>query len=316
MLIVCPHCGTSYQIEPNSLGAGRSVRCVRCRNVWFAANTNAMSAISKAHREDLSRLKAPPVAGTGAYWPSSPDPPPITEPPQVAAPVIAAVEQSAPAADNAALPGEPLWPEPDAPADEPPRPSEPVLVADAPPLAPVDPGDAPPLDAGEDIETVAARRARRAARSRRRWPLAPWPTATLVQMLLVAALLGWRADVVQLMPQTASLYAALGLPVNLRGLDFTGVQTENETADGVQVLVIQGTIVSTAAHRVDVPRLRFAVRDAGGHEIYAWTALLNKKVLAPGEMLAFRSRLASPPPESRDISVRFFNRRDRIAGVQ
>ena len=32
MLIVCPNCATSYQVEPSSLGAtGRSVRCVRCQ---------------------------------------------------------------------------------------------------------------------------------------------------------------------------------------------------------------------------------------------------------------------------------------------
>jgi hypothetical protein len=180
----------------------------------------------------------------------------------------------------------------------------------------MDPVGAIMPDGGEDIETVAARRARRSARRRRRWPLGAWPTAILAQMLLVMALVLWRTQVVQLLPQTASLFAAIGLPVNLRGLEFTGVETESEAADGVQVLVVQGTILSTANHRVDVPRLRFAVRDGGGHEIYSWTALAYKKVLAPGETLAFRSRLASPPPESRDISVRFFNRRDRIAGVQ
>ena len=37
MLIDCPNCATSYQVEASSIGAhGRSVRCLRCRNVWFA----------------------------------------------------------------------------------------------------------------------------------------------------------------------------------------------------------------------------------------------------------------------------------------
>ena len=37
MLIVCPTCATSYDVEPASLGAnGRQVRCVRCRTVWLA----------------------------------------------------------------------------------------------------------------------------------------------------------------------------------------------------------------------------------------------------------------------------------------
>ncbi|MGL1166894.1 MJ0042-type zinc finger domain-containing protein, partial [Vibrio parahaemolyticus] len=37
MHIVCPHCTTSYAINPATLGeAGRTVRCSRCREVWLA----------------------------------------------------------------------------------------------------------------------------------------------------------------------------------------------------------------------------------------------------------------------------------------
>src|SRR5262245_40043410 len=45
MLIACPNCATSYQVEPSSLGnAGRSVRCVRCRHAWFVGNTEPASS--------------------------------------------------------------------------------------------------------------------------------------------------------------------------------------------------------------------------------------------------------------------------------
>ena len=37
MLIVCPTCATSYQVQAAALGAaGRSVRCANCKNTWFA----------------------------------------------------------------------------------------------------------------------------------------------------------------------------------------------------------------------------------------------------------------------------------------
>src|ERR1700681_509612 len=39
MLIACPNCQTSYDVSAASLGAeGRSVRCVRCREIWFATS--------------------------------------------------------------------------------------------------------------------------------------------------------------------------------------------------------------------------------------------------------------------------------------
>jgi hypothetical protein len=168
---------------------------------------------------------------------------------------------------------------------------------------------------GEDIETFAARRAPRAKR-RRLHSLTFLPLAILALIALNAALIGWRADVVRVAPQTASLYAAIGLPVNLRGLSFADVSTATETHDGVQVLVVEGTIASASPRVVEVPRLRFSVRNAAGQEIYAWTALPTRNILTPGETLAFRSRLASPPPDARDVLVRFFNRRDLVAGVQ
>ena len=117
-------------------------------------------------------------------------------------------------------------------------------------------------------------------------------------------------------PQTASLYSAIGLPVNLRGLDFADVTTKKETRDGVQVLVVEGTIVSLSSHAVDVPRLRFGVRNEAGREIYSWTALPDRKVLPAGETMPFRSLLASPPHEGREVVVRFFNRRDLVADIQ
>jgi hypothetical protein len=120
---------------------------------------------------------------------------------------------------------------------------------------------------------------------------------------------------VRLLPQTAGLFAKLGLPVNLRGLEFTELKTAREMHEGVEVLVVEGTIASVAKRPVPVPRLRFAVRNDAGVEVYAWTALPSRSVLSPGETLEFRSRLASPPP-ARDVQARFYTRRDAVDGTK
>ena len=39
-----------------------------------------------------------------------------------------------------------------------------------------------------------------------------------------------------------------------------------------------------------------------------------RATLPPGEAVAFRTRLASPPPDAHDVLVRFVNRRDILAG--
>ena len=131
---------------------------------------------------------------------------------------------------------------------------------------------------------------------------------------LIIALFVWRNDVVRLLPQTALFYKMVGLDVNLRGLAFKDLKITNETVDGKPVLVIEGMIVGQTRKPVELPRLRFSVRDAQGAEIYAWNAVLEQPVLNPGERAFFKSRLASPPPEGRNIDVRFFNKHDLTGG--
>jgi len=298
MLITCTNCATSYEIAADALGpAGRSVRCVRCQHVWFAANTGALADIAEAHRADMEAFSAVPSSVPAA------EPEPAEEP-----------ASSLPDEDSTATPPEFS----EEAFSEAATASEQVAVSDAPPLAPSDQTGSAPAETGggEDIESAAARRAVRQAAQRRRWQQSSWSTAVLTLIALNLALFGWRVDVVRWLPQTASLYAAIGLPVNLRGLVFANVRTEKEMQDGVPVLLVEGTVVNAAKRSVEVPRLRFALRDQDGHEIYSWTALPDRSALMPGEALPFRSRLASPPRESHQVLVRFFNRRDLVVGAQ
>jgi hypothetical protein len=155
-------------------------------------------------------------------------------------------------------------------------------------------------------------RGRRLSRGPRK-PFLNLPLACTAMGTLVLALVIWRVDVVRLLPQTATFYKMVGLEVNLRGLLFKDVKITSETVEGKPLLVIEGVITGESRKTVELPRLRFSVRDAQGAEIYAWNSLLEQPVLKPGDYVRFKSRLASPPPEGRSIDVRFFSKRD-IAG--
>jgi hypothetical protein len=212
-------------------------------------------------------------------------------------------------------------------ADTRPKVGHPFEV-EAPPIAPVDlDAGRPPVDvdAGhegaadggqpEDIETAAARRYPRGVKQQRQgWLLSRWQIAILVLIVVDAILVGWRRDFVRALPQTASFYAALGLSVNLRGLSFAEVATSMEAHEGVPILVVHGDVVNDTGGIIEVPRLTFIVRNAAKQEIYSWTAVPSQAQLAAYQAEAFTARLASPPPESSDVLVRFLNRRDFIAG--
>jgi hypothetical protein len=121
-----------------------------------------------------------------------------------------------------------------------------------------------------------------------------------------AAIIGERADLVWAMP--ASFYAALGLPVNLRGIHFGRLAATAARHDGERVLIVQGEIGNSTTKSEDVPHLRFAIRNAEHQEIYSWTEAPARGRLPAGQRLAFHSELALPPPDTRDVVVRFIDR--------
>jgi len=283
MPIVCPHCATSYAINAASLGAsGRTVRCSRCKETWLARPEDVIEPVSTV----------PAMAEDGR---PSPD--------------ALAAEWNAFGADEAD--------------------TQPPLV-DSPPIT----DDGAPDGSSADQDWQSAIRDEEDDASPRPQPQRPWfrrllrpsipfkgpwrsvvnlPAACAAMGALAVALLVWRADMVRLLPQTAGFYKMVGLDVNLRGVTFKDVKVSTETVEGKPVLVIEGAIVADTRKSVDLPRLRFSVRDAQGAEIYAWNTVLEQTMVRPGERIQFKSRLASPPAEGRNIDIRFFNRRD-IAG--
>jgi predicted Zn finger-like uncharacterized protein len=289
MHIVCPHCTTSYAIDLATLGAaGRTVRCSRCKEVWLARPEDAIEVVA-------------------------------------AAPAMAAAGEPAGRGDDAAAEWTALAREHDSEPQQ-------TLVVDSPSIAGDWPagGEGQPQASETDWPSVARRDAHtetpRPQSSLGKLSRPPArlgsPGKSFVSLSTVCAAMGalvlalviWRADVVRLLPQTAAFYKLVGLEVNLRGLAFRDVKITTETVEGKPVLVIEGAITGETRKPVELPRLRFSVRDAQGAEIYAWNAVLEQSVLKPGERTWFKSRLAAPPPEGRNIDVRFFNRRDLAGG--
>lgn len=296
MLLACPNCQTTYEVKSSVIGEdGRSLRCARCQIVWFATRSQELSFVKQSGDAFATSDTSSSDAGDSTMPPADEN---STSTSPTAPPENAVAGQTS-AAENA------------------------TPSIDAPPLAPIAPSVTPTPSTvaltaeGEDIETFARRRAQAAASRAQRLRAQFGPPAIIAMLaVVVAALLGWRVAIVQHAPQMASLYAAIGLPVNLRQLAFGEIKTAQETRDGVPMLLVEGIIMSKSKLPVDVPRLRFALRNSTGQEIYSWTAMPEHSILAPGATLPFSSRLASPPSEGHDVIVRFFTKRDAIEGAR
>jgi predicted Zn finger-like uncharacterized protein len=309
MLIVCPNCATSYGVAMASLrpagGFTRKLRCQRCRWVWQAqlSDTDKLKVAADAVPPVRRTMAAIAQAAADAAWSALPR---LRRATTVLADELDAAVTRADRAPVGGASAEPAGAE----------------RAGAPSAGPI-----------ERIAATLAPGAGAVSRQRLWWWRAWWlnwrqswrqfwwlrrPSLSRLQCIILAlaltddAIIGERADVVWAMPQTASFFAALGLPVNLRGFHFDRLAAMAERRDGEPVLIVQGAIGNSTTASADVPLLRFAIRNAEHQEIYSWTAAAGRGRLSAGHKLAFRSELILPPPDTRDVVVRFVGRDDSL----
>jgi predicted Zn finger-like uncharacterized protein len=283
MQIVCPHCSTSYGIDSAKLGeAGRSVRCSRCKEVWLARREDAVEfvhqtpAMAGANQQDAEQDASAEWEAMAREEDEANNDGPHVESPSIAGDWQGSADWQAEARDD------------------------PYGAEDA------RPGRFPWLNKFMKPKAIN--------RAPPRKPPFSLAIACAAMGALVLAVVIWRADMVRLLPQTAAFYKLVGLEVNLRGLRFRDVRVTAETVEGTPMLVIEGAITDDSNKPVELPRLRFSIRDADGAEIYAWNTVLEQSFLRPGEKAEFKSRLASPPPGGRNVDVRFFSKRDLTGG--
>jgi hypothetical protein len=135
------------------------------------------------------------------------------------------------------------------------------------------------------------------------------PRAALLGLMLSClafmAAIGLREPAVRAVPPLARAYAAIGLPVNLRGLEIRGLKSSLSQDASGRVLAVEGEIVNIRPRAIAVPEVRIAVVGADGHEIYTWTTAVPKARLAEGETIDFRARLTTPPKDAHAVLVRF-----------
>jgi predicted Zn finger-like uncharacterized protein len=251
MLIVCPNCAASSMIDRAAVGpAGRKVRCARCKASWFAGGPESTPAVTSSVDTVIAETEAQstPAARVKAPRPPAAAPPPTA---QAASDVGSEDSESIIVTATKAPPVEP-----------PPREPAPAPVEVQTPEA----ADAEPDSEEAESEVVSFDARRKWLQARRKQSRRPsrWTAVILVLVACNVALVDARSEVVRYLPQTASLFAAIGLPVNLRNLKFENVKILTEAQDGIDTVIVQGAIASEAGKPVAVPRLRFAARNSTG----------------------------------------------------
>ncbi|MCV9940574.1 zinc-ribbon domain-containing protein [Boseaceae bacterium BT-24-1] len=135
------------------------------------------------------------------------------------------------------------------------------------------------------------------------------PAAATILVVAGVAILGlgfWQRErVVWAMPQFADLYAKIGLPVNVRGLAFSAVESELVQDPQGRFLVVTGDVTNITRGSAKVPPITVTVQAEDGKVLYSWTTEPPRASLESAELMHFRARLASPPENGRSVQLRF-----------
>lgn len=134
-------------------------------------------------------------------------------------------------------------------------------------------------------------------------------TMRVVGLLLLTGLAGLfyfgREGVVERYPDMAGLYEAVGLGVNIVGLDFSNVTTLLTLHDGKEVLTVSAQIKGLRSDPVVVPPVVVTLLDASGRGIYEWSVIPSVRDLMAGERSTFDTRLTMPPGEASGVRLSF-----------
>jgi predicted Zn finger-like uncharacterized protein len=170
---------------------------------------------------------------------------------------------------------------------------------------PAEAASAPPLPPASPALSHVATPSPAAGRKQRRGSLLGWLLLTLL-VLLAAALLAGRNEIVAQFPQVLPLYQRLGIPVRLPlGVEFRDLGSEQRIADGRRQLVVSGGIVNVSGQARDLPPIRVGLLDKERREIDSARFDPPQPTLEPGAMARFTVTVQEPPEAAESFTVSF-----------
>lgn len=160
----------------------------------------------------------------------------------------------------------------------------------------------PPMSSAARFRSQQAERQRK---GRIRAAVMAWGATGLALAATTTSAVAFREDVARVWPKTASAFAAVGLDVNIYGLEFVDLQVEHVYDGPEPVLVVRGAVANMGLGERPTPVLRFGLRDGHSKEIQHVIARMTSPHIAAGGAAPFEIRIENASAEAADLEATF-----------
>jgi len=150
-----------------------------------------------------------------------------------------------------------------------------------------------------------AQQAERMRKDRTRAAVVVWGATGAALAASAAGMVMFRQDVAELWPRSASAFAALGLDVNVYGLEFYDLAVERQFDGPTPVLMVSGEVRNIGRDEKLVPPVRISLRDTRSHEIFELVNAVSDQPIAAGAAVPFQIRVENPPADAVDLEATF-----------
>lgn len=155
-----------------------------------------------------------------------------------------------------------------------------------------------------------AQQAERMRRERARAAVVVWGATGAALAASATGMVAFRQDVAELWPRSASAFAALGLDVNVYGLEFYDLEVTRDFDGATPILLVSGEVRNIGRDDKLVPPVRISLRDTRSHEIFELVNIVSDTPVAAGAAVPFQIRVENPPADAVDLEATFANYSD------
>ena len=141
-----------------------------------------------------------------------------------------------------------------------------------------------------------------------------WVGTVIAVVAATVALVLYRLPVVQAWPQTASLYKAVGFPVNIAGVEVEALRGKS-LVNLPDRVIVGGALRNIRDHEVVPPALIIILRDDRDVEVVRQPLQLDGPPILPGKVQGFAAVVDNPEGKGIKISVEFALEGDAVTAT-